>query len=75
MDHSKDWLAANHEPLPMSPVLESPPSVPSSVLEAQVVTTDDCGVIDLAGIGIVPKAGATFSVQVEDGIGLSDAMA
>lgn len=75
MDHSKDWLPPIHEPLPMPPVLESPPSVPSSVLEAQVVTTDDCGVIDLAGICIVPQDGATFSVLVEDGIGLSDAMA
>lgn len=58
----------------MPPVLESP-AEPSSVLERQVVTTDDCGVIDLAGIGIVPRDRNTLSVEVQESIGLSDRLA
>ena len=58
----------------MPPILEGHVE-PSSVLERQVVTTADCGTIDLAGIGIVPADSATLKVQVEDGIGLSDRLA
>lgn len=55
----------------MPPVLESPVSEPSSPLEAQVVTTGDVA----GAIGCVPLAdGPTLSVQVQDGIGLSDKM-